>query len=83
MTSLGTETATFRLAAPCLNQLRRGVSFIRCEEFDKERRRELFTNNILVSVYDNVPQTGRWVTIIHRNIPLPLLWYEYPKNFAR
>jgi len=50
---------------------------------NKERRRELFTNTILVSGYDTALQTGRWVMTIRRNIPLPFSWHEYPEDLTR
>jgi len=83
MTPLGIEPATFCLVAPFLNKLRYSVSLIRCEEFNKERRRELFTTKILVSGYDTALQTGKWVMIIRRNIPLPFSWSEYLEDLTR
>jgi len=59
------------------------VSLIRCEEFNKEGRRDLFTTKSLVSGYDTALQTDKWVMIIRRNIPPPFSWREYPEDLAR
>lgn len=83
MTPLRIEPATYCIVAPFLNKLRHSVSLIRCEEFNKERRRELFTNKILLSEYDTALHTGKWVMIIRRNIPLPFSWREYPEELTR
>ena len=83
MTPPGVEPATFCLVAPCLNKLRHHVPLICCEGFNKDGRRELFTTKMLVSGYDTVLQTGKWVMIIRRNIPPPFSWREYPEDLSR